>query len=170
MCCLKRFTRCFIWFKKFILASWHFSSIICDFIGQHQQFFIDVFNCILLSGVFPNVFKHGIIRPLPEHGNNKEAMSSYRRITNLSALRNNRKATLAQLSEHLWTNNLWPKFQSAYRKGILQKLVVFIAHTTIFPILILESTCMLYRWIFQQRLIQKTSQCYWKFWKKGWHC
>ena len=50
--------------------------------------------------------------------NNQETMSSYRPITNLSALSKiTEKLVLSQMSEHLTSNRLWPQFQSAYRKG-----------------------------------------------------
>ena len=88
------------------------------FIAVNIQFFTDLFNCILLSGVFPDVFKQGVIRPLLKHGLNQETMSSYRPITNLSALSKiTEKLVLSQISEHLTSNRLWPQFQSAYRKG-----------------------------------------------------
>ena len=89
-----------------------------DFIAENIQFFTDLFNCTLLSGVFPDVFKQGVIRPLLKHGLNQETMSSCCPITNLSALSKiTEKLVLSQLSEHLTSNRLWPQFQSAYRKG-----------------------------------------------------
>ena len=78
-----------------------------DFIAENIQFFTDLFNCILLSGVFPDVFKQGVIRPLLKHGLNQETMSSYHPITNLSAL--------SKIMEKLVLSQ--PQFQSAYRKG-----------------------------------------------------
>ena len=89
-----------------------------DFTAENIQFFTDLFNCILLSGVFPDVFKQGVIRPLLKHGLSQETMSSYRPITNLSALSKiTEKLVLSQMSEHVTSNRLWPQFRSAYRKG-----------------------------------------------------
>ena len=93
---------------------------------QHQQFFIDLFSCNLLSEVFPNLFKQGIFRPLLKHSVNKEEKSSYRAITNLTELSKiTKKLVLAQISEHLSTKNLSINSNRHTVKVILQNLVFF---------------------------------------------
>ena len=89
---------------------------------QHQQFFIDLFNCNLLSEVFPNLFKHGIIRPL-KHNVNKEEKSSYRAITNLTELSKITKNWSLLRSANILSIN--PNRHTV--KIILQKLVFFFA-------------------------------------------
>ena len=87
-------------------------------IGWNVEFFTDLINCVLTSGVFPNILKTGVIRPLLKPGLDKDVMNSYRPITNLPSLSKViEKQVLEQLNEHLTKNNLWPKYQSAYRKG-----------------------------------------------------
>ena len=127
---LEHFTGCFICVQRNLISpvdTIH-SQYLKEFRCQHQQFFINLFNCNLLFEVFANLFKHVIIRSLLEHSMNKEEKSSYLAITNLSELSKiTKKLLLAQISEHLSTKNLGFNSNRHTVKVTLQKLVFFFA-------------------------------------------
>ena len=69
-----------------------------------------VVNQSVLSGTFPTVFKHAIVKPFL-----KNDIKNFRPVSNLSFFSKLlEKVVMSQLLDHLNTNELWPWFQSAY--------------------------------------------------------
>jgi hypothetical protein len=70
----------------------------------------------LSSGTFPSVFKQSIVSPLLKKPSlNRDAMSNYRPISNLSFLSKlTERIVKDRMSEHLRKNSLFNTFQSAY--------------------------------------------------------
>ena len=76
-------------------------------------------NASLLQGRLPSSQKHAIVMPLlKKPGLDTADMNNYRPVSNLSFLSKLiERAVANQLNEYFTTNNLLPRFQSAYRKG-----------------------------------------------------
>ena len=72
----------------------------------------------LSTGVFPDQFKACSVIPLPiKHHLDKEDLANYRLITHLSFLsRLTERVVKNRLTQHLSSNKLLDKFQSAYTK------------------------------------------------------
>lgn len=77
-----------------------------------------IINTSLRTGVFPNDFKYSLVRPsVKDTSGDKNAFKNYRPISNLCFLSKFlEKCVLKQLLLHLDNNNLFNKFQSAYRR------------------------------------------------------
>ena len=76
-------------------------------------------NRSLKESVFPDQLKHAVVRPIIKDKNgNKDEYKNYRPVSNLTFLSKLiEKCANSQLQAYLQTNNLYPKYQSAYRKG-----------------------------------------------------
>ena len=78
-----------------------------------------IINDSLCSGVFPDVFKTALVKPLlkkPKLDHNE--LKKFRPVSNLSFVSKIlEKVVLSQLSEHLVSNHLFNPCQSAYRPG-----------------------------------------------------
>lgn len=78
-----------------------------------------IINLSLSSAMFPQTFKHAIVTPLlKKPGLDKESLSNYRPISNLSFVSKlTERVVLQRLSVHLASNDLFNKHQSAYTKN-----------------------------------------------------
>ena len=78
-----------------------------------------IVNVSFTFGVFPDVCKHAIIRPLlKKSGDDKEISKNYCPVINCPFLdKFLEKAALSQFHPYLQQNSLYGKFQSAYREG-----------------------------------------------------
>ena len=80
--------------------------------------FLNLVNCCLVRGVFPNCLKEGVIKPLHKSGKDKQFLASYRPVTNLKWLgKLVEKVVQNQLTGHLDTTSKWLPMQSAYRSN-----------------------------------------------------
>ena len=79
----------------------------------------DLVNHSLQSGEFPHTMKKAIVRPLLKKPNlDTNELGSYRPVSNLSFISKIiEKAASVRLCSFLNSNNMLPKFQSAYRSG-----------------------------------------------------
>lgn len=77
-----------------------------------------IINSSLTSGVFPDSFKMGIVRPvIKKKSLDSEVLSNYRPITNIGFLSKVlERIVAAQTLNHLHRHDLLSKFQSAYRQ------------------------------------------------------
>jgi len=75
-------------------------------------------NASLAQGRLPPSERHAIVTPLlKKPGLDVSDMSSYEPVSNLSFMSKVvERAVTAQLNDYLLTNNLMPRYQSAYRK------------------------------------------------------
>ena len=75
-----------------------------------------VVNESLLSGTFPTVFKRAIVKPLLKKTSlDQNDLKNFRTVSNLSFFSKLlQKVVMSQLLDHLNSNTLWPRFQSAY--------------------------------------------------------
>ena len=78
----------------------------------------NIVNLSLSTGVFPTHFKQALITPLIKKPSlDRESMSSYRPISNLSFLSKlTERIIKARLHQHLASNTMYNTFQSAYSK------------------------------------------------------
>ena len=92
-----------------------FSKVKLDFL---EEILIDIINYCFEEGTFPDSLKDGIIYPhFKGHGLDSEQFPNYRPIVHEPVIpKTLEKASLLQITEHLSSNKLFPKYQSAYRK------------------------------------------------------
>ena len=78
-----------------------------------------LFNLSFTTGIFPRRFKLSYITPLiKKPGLDRNSTSSYRPISNLSIISKLlKRLVLSRLLRHLYSNNLYPPLQSAYRSN-----------------------------------------------------
>ena len=77
----------------------------------------EIINRSLVTGIFPQVWKNAVIRPLIKKKGLPLELQNYRPVSNLSFLSKVlEKAALRQIILHVDENNLLPSYQSAYRK------------------------------------------------------
>ena len=78
-----------------------------------------ILNKSLVSGIVPKAFKHALIKPVLKKFNlDTEDLSSYRPVSNLPFLAKVlEKIVYSRLEDHLSSNKLLAKHQSAYRRG-----------------------------------------------------
>ena len=81
--------------------------------------FTIIVNRSLQTGTFPDIYKHAVISPLlKKQSLDQNDLKSYRPISNLSFLSKIlEKIVLDHLNEYLKNNNLFPRYQSAYRSS-----------------------------------------------------
>ena len=95
------------------------TKLLKDSLDTMLPYISKLANLSLANGVFPDIFKRALIRPLlkkPQLDAND--YSSYRPIANLSFLSKTLERIVAsQLCTYLEQSNLLPNFQSAYRRN-----------------------------------------------------
>ncbi|WP_295513932.1 reverse transcriptase domain-containing protein, partial [Thiolapillus sp.] len=93
------------------------TSLLFDCSDEIVPALTHVVNQSLLSGTFPTVFKHAIVKPLLKKTSlDPNDLKNFRPVSNLSFFSKLlEKVVMSQLLDHLNTNELWPRFQSAYR-------------------------------------------------------
>ena len=97
--------------------------IPCKIVKLHQLELAPIFSKLVNSsfklGYFPEHLKTAIVTPIIKSSRiDTEILSNYRPVSNLTILSKIlEKCALKQLMEHLNTNNLYCKYQSAYRPG-----------------------------------------------------
>ena len=92
--------------------------LVKDSFDSVAPIFLQVINQSFQQGIFPDSLKHAIITPTikDKHGD-RESFKNYRPVSNLTFLSKIlEKCASSQLQDYLNKNNLYPKFQSAYRK------------------------------------------------------
>ena len=96
--------------------------IPCKFVklckSELAPFFKKLINSSFKFGYFPDYIKTGIITPILKHIRlDRELLNSFRPVCSLTILSKIFEiCALKQLTTHLQTNNLYCKYQSAYRK------------------------------------------------------
>ncbi|KAK6186888.1 hypothetical protein SNE40_006149 [Patella caerulea] len=95
------------------------TNLVKSYIDVLAQHLLSIVNSSFSTGVFPDICKQAVIRPLlKKAGLDKEVMKNYRPVSNCSFLyKFLEKAALSRLHLYLKSNSLYGKFQSAYRKG-----------------------------------------------------
>ena len=94
------------------------AKLLNGFCRLNVQTITDMINILLVSGIFPNTLKEGIIRPHLKSGKDKESLASYRPITNLKFIgKVVERIVHNQLCDYLDSTNKWPLKQSAYRSN-----------------------------------------------------
>jgi hypothetical protein len=84
-----------------------------------------VFNLSIMTGVFPDRFKHAIVRPIYKKGD-KSSMNNYRPVSLLvTCSKIHEKIMLNRLNHHLLTNKIMALEQCGFRKGSNIERVVF---------------------------------------------
>ena len=74
-------------------------------------------NPSLSSGHFPDIWKEGLVRPKLKKVNMDLIKKNCRPVSNLALLSKiTEKAAALQISDHVSCNQMFPEFQSAYRK------------------------------------------------------
>ena len=90
------------------------TSLLFDCSDEIVQALTHVVNQSLLSGTFPTVFKHAIVKPLLKKTSldpNDLKKKNFRPVSNLSFFSKLlEKVVMSQLLDHLNTNELWPRF------------------------------------------------------------
>ena len=78
-----------------------------------------IINVSLTTGVFPDIFKNALVKPLLKKTSmDRNDLKSFRPVSNLAFVSKiMEKVVLSQLSKHLATNDLFNKLQSAYRSS-----------------------------------------------------
>jgi len=84
---------------------------------QLTPILMHIINSSLSSGTFPSEMKSAVIKPtLKKQNVDKDVLSNYRPVSNLSAISKLLERTvLNQLNQHLTENELYSKVQSGYR-------------------------------------------------------
>ena len=79
----------------------------------------DIINKSFLECTFPTSLKHALVRPtIKDINGDHEDFNNYRPVSNLTFLSKLlEKCACSQLQEHLDMYDLYPEYQSAYRKG-----------------------------------------------------
>ena len=72
-------------------------------------------NLSLSSSHFPDIWKEGLVRPKLKNANMDLIKKIYRNLAFLSKI--TEKAAALQISDHVSSNQMFPEFQSAYRKN-----------------------------------------------------
>jgi hypothetical protein len=92
-------------------------SVLKQIAVQIAPFLTKLFNCSLITGHFPDIYKSAFITPLiKKEGMDVSDCRSYRSISNLSVVSRLLERLVArQLMDYLRSNDLLPSYQSAYR-------------------------------------------------------
>jgi len=90
----------------------------------------NIINLSLTSGIFPDQFKHSVIKPLLKKPSlDKESLLNYRPVSNLPFLSKlTERLVKSQLMEHLTNNSLLNSHQSAYLKFHSTETVLLSLH------------------------------------------
>ena len=79
-------------------------------------------NSFLANGYFSKNLKETMVKPLLKRAGLDAVFNNLRPISNLQFISKlAERAVYEQTYDHLILNDLFPEFQSAYRKGIVQK-------------------------------------------------
>ena len=92
-----------------------------------------IINLSLQSGYFPEVWKEAIVTPLlKKFGSDSSNFKNQPPVSNLSYVSKLTESAVAdQIQSHLAKNNLYPVFQSAYRKLHSTETALVKAHSDI---------------------------------------
>ena len=95
------------------------TSLLKSFIEEVVHPICDVINESMQTGVFPEIFKTGIVTPLlKKTGLDPDNLKNYRPVSNLLFLSKVlERVVLRQVMAHMPKHDLLEPFQSAYRKG-----------------------------------------------------
>ena len=80
---------------------------------------LQIVNKTILDSTFPNTIKHAVVTPILKQSSlNPEELKNYRPVSSIPFVSKIiERAIYDQLDNYLETNNLYPYFQSAYRKN-----------------------------------------------------
>ena len=93
------------------------TKIVIDCINELLPTISSMVNLSLSSGHFPDIWKEGLVRPKLKKVNLDLIKKNYRPVSNLAFLSMiTEKAAALQISDHVSFNQMFPEFQSAYRK------------------------------------------------------
>ena len=106
------------------------TSLLKQCISVLSPVITSIINLSLLSGSFPDNFKHSVIKPLLKKANlDKESLSNYRPVSNLSYISKlTEKIVKIQLTKHLDGHSLFNAHQSAYTKSHSTETVLLSIH------------------------------------------
>lgn len=92
-----------------------FKEVLDSLIGD----VLDIVNCSLETGIFPDALKTALVKPLlKKHNLDSSVLSNFRPISNLPFLSKIlEKAVFKQLDAFLQDNKIHEKFQSGFRRG-----------------------------------------------------
>ena len=95
------------------------TSLLLKCLDSTIEYIREIINLSLRSGTVPKCFKEAIVIPILKKSNlDPENFKNFRPVSNLPFISKIlEKAVLMQLKEHLASNNLLEKFQSAYRQN-----------------------------------------------------
>ena len=91
------------------------TKIVKDCINELLPTISNMVNLSLSSGHFPDIWKEGLVRPKLKNANMDLIKKIYRNLAFLSKI--TEKAAALQISDHVSSNQMFPEFQSAYRKS-----------------------------------------------------
>lgn len=93
------------------------TSLLLECLDSLLPAITQIINDSLSSGIFPDIYKKAIVKPLLKKASlDQNNLKNYRPVSNLMFLSKLiEKVVLGQLLDHLATNNLMDTFQSAYR-------------------------------------------------------
>ena len=96
-----------------------FPSLLFECLDTILPTLTAVINNSLTSGIFPQVYKAAIVKPLlKKSGLDHNDLKNFRPVSNFSFVSKIiEKVILSQFFSHLSTNQLFNPFQSAYRPG-----------------------------------------------------
>ncbi|KAK6191281.1 hypothetical protein SNE40_003011 [Patella caerulea] len=93
------------------------TNLVKDMLPVLAEVFTELFNVSLSSGIFPDGFKEAVVRPvLKKAGLDVNILKNFRPLSNLSVLSKYlEKIVVTQITKYLSENDLYMKYQSAYR-------------------------------------------------------
>ena len=134
-----------------------------------------IVNLSITTGTFPSTLKSSIISPLLKKPTlNKEDLSNYCPIANLSISKLTKKIVKKRLLDHLISNSLLNPFQSAYTKFYSTETTLLSLHdhfsdaisaTTLLPLSSWSICCLWY-----SRPLHPTPSSWERIWKNCAHC
>ena len=105
--------------KKFCCIDPAPSSVLIEVIDLLYPIILQIVNCTITESKFPDALKHAIVSPVIKGSNlDSNVFQNYRPVSSLPFLSKIlEKFIHLQLVEHINDNNLYAKYQSAYRKN-----------------------------------------------------